>query len=183
MEKAMAAHSSTLAWKIPWTEEPGRLQSMGSLRVGHDWATSLWLFTFMHWRRKWQPTQMFLPGESHGQRSLVGYIPWGYKGLDLTEQLKDIHSKFIWFGNVLLLMESSHGQKSRYFGKLGRREQGDGAWWAAGGVGSSKPTHSPPQQREKGRISFCNYSLGLTSDLMHSGVQDISWWISDIKLP
>ena len=35
-EKAMAPHSSTLAWKIPWTEEPGRLQSMGSLRVGHD---------------------------------------------------------------------------------------------------------------------------------------------------
>ena len=44
MEKAMATHSSTLAWKIPWMEEPGRLQSMGSLRVGHDWATSLWLF-------------------------------------------------------------------------------------------------------------------------------------------
>ena len=41
MEKTMAPHSSTLAWKIPWTEEPGRLQSMGSLRVGHDWATSL----------------------------------------------------------------------------------------------------------------------------------------------
>ena len=36
MEKAMAPHSSTLAWKIPWTEEPGRLQSMGSLGVGHD---------------------------------------------------------------------------------------------------------------------------------------------------
>ena len=45
-EKAMAPHSSTLAWKIPWTEEPGRLQSMGSLRVGHDWATSLSLFLF-----------------------------------------------------------------------------------------------------------------------------------------
>ena len=44
--KAMAPHSSTLAWKIPWMEEPGRLQSMGSLRVGHDWATSLSLFTF-----------------------------------------------------------------------------------------------------------------------------------------
>ena len=42
MEKAMATHSSTLAWKIPWTEEPGGLQSMGSLRVGHDWATSLY---------------------------------------------------------------------------------------------------------------------------------------------
>ena len=46
-------HSSTLAWKILWTKEPGRLQSMGSLRVGYDWATSLSLFTFMHWRRKW----------------------------------------------------------------------------------------------------------------------------------
>ena len=64
LEKAMAPHSSTLAWKISWTEEPGRLQSMGSLRVRHDWATSLSLFTFMHWRRKWQPTPVFLPGES-----------------------------------------------------------------------------------------------------------------------
>ena len=62
----MAPHSSTLAWKIPWMEEPGRLQSMGSLGVVHDWATSLSLFTFMHWRRKWQPTPVFLPGESQG---------------------------------------------------------------------------------------------------------------------
>ena len=57
MEKAMATHSSTLAWKIPWMEEPGRLQSMGLWRVGHNWANSLSLFTFMHWRRKWQPLQ------------------------------------------------------------------------------------------------------------------------------
>ena len=48
-------------------EEPGGLQSMGSLRVGHDWVTSLSLFTFMHWRRKWQPTPVFLPGESQGR--------------------------------------------------------------------------------------------------------------------
>ena len=46
LEKEMAAHSSTLAWKIPWTEEPGRLHSMGLQRVGHDLATSLSLFTF-----------------------------------------------------------------------------------------------------------------------------------------
>ena len=46
-EKAMAPHSSTLAWKIPWAEEPGGLQSVGSQRVGHDWVTSLSLFTFM----------------------------------------------------------------------------------------------------------------------------------------
>ena len=62
----MATHSSTLAWKTPWTEEPGGLQSMGLRRVGHDWATSFSLFTFMHWRRKWQPTPVFLPGESQG---------------------------------------------------------------------------------------------------------------------
>jgi len=55
----MATHSSTLAWKIPWMEEPGRLQSMGLLRVRHNWATSLSLFTFTHWRRKWQPTPVF----------------------------------------------------------------------------------------------------------------------------
>ena len=85
MEKAMAPHSSTLAWKIPWMEEPGRLQSMGSLGVRHDWATSLWLFTLMHWRRKWQPTPVFLPGESHGQRSLVGCRLWGCTESDTTE--------------------------------------------------------------------------------------------------
>ena len=73
----MAPHSSTLAWKIPWMEEPGRLQSMGLLGVGHDWATSLSLFTFMHWKRKWQPTPVFLPGESQGQRSLVGCPVYG----------------------------------------------------------------------------------------------------------
>ena len=75
-EKATATHSSTLAWKIPWTEEPGRLQFMGLLRVRHDWVTSLSLFTFMHWRRKWQPTPVFLPGESQGQRSLVVCRLW-----------------------------------------------------------------------------------------------------------
>ena len=85
MEKAMASHSSTLAWKIPWSEEPGRLQSMGSLRVGHGWATSLSLFTFIHWRRKWQPTPVFLPGESQGQGSLVGCRLWGRTESDTTE--------------------------------------------------------------------------------------------------
>ena len=84
-EKAMAPHSSTLAWKLPWTEEPGRLQSMGLLRVGHDWVTSLSLFTFMHWRRTWQPTPVFLPGESQGWGSLVGCRLWGRAESDMTE--------------------------------------------------------------------------------------------------
>ena len=85
LEKAMTPHSSTLAWKIPWTEEPGGLQSMESLRVGHDWATSLSLFTFMRWRRKWQPTPVFLPGGSQGQGSLMGCYLWGRTESDTTE--------------------------------------------------------------------------------------------------
>ena len=56
-EKAMAPYSSTLAWKVPWMEEPGRLQSMGSIGVGQDWATSLSLFTFMYWRGNGNPLQ------------------------------------------------------------------------------------------------------------------------------
>ena len=85
MEKAMAPHSSTLAWNIPWMEEPGRLQSLGLQRVRYDWVTSLWLFTFMHWRRKWQPTPVFLPGESQGRGSLVGCRLWGHTESDTTE--------------------------------------------------------------------------------------------------
>ena len=81
----MAPHSSTLAWKIPWTEEPGGLKSMGSLGVGHDWTTSLSLFTFMYWRRKWQPTPVFLPGESQGRGGLVGCRLWGCTESDTTE--------------------------------------------------------------------------------------------------
>ena len=66
-------------------EELGRLQSMGSLRVWHYWETSLSLFTFMHWRRKWQPTPVFLPGESQGWGSLVGCHLWGRTELDTIE--------------------------------------------------------------------------------------------------
>ena len=86
-EKAMATHSSTLAKQIPWTEEPGGLQSMGSWRVGHHWATSLSLFTFMHWRRQWQPTPVFLLGESQGRGSLAGCRLWGLTESDTLKQL------------------------------------------------------------------------------------------------
>ena len=79
----MAPHSSNLAWKIPWREEPGRLQFM--LKVRHDWVTSLSLFTFMRWRRKWQPTPVFLPGESQGMGSLVGCRLWGHTESETTE--------------------------------------------------------------------------------------------------
>ena len=100
LEKAMAPHSSTLAWKIPRTEEPGRLQSMGLRRVVHDHATSFPLFTFMHWRRKWQPTPVFLPGESQGWGSLVGCRLWGYTELDTTEATQ--HQQLLGFLSLAL---------------------------------------------------------------------------------
>ena len=124
-------HSRVLAWRIPGTTEPGGLPSMGSHRVGHDWSDlagalfcikhfplvmSLWVCSFslltgglpwwLRWwsirlqcrrprfdpwvgktpcKREWQPTPVFLPGEFHGQRSRVGYSPWGRKELDTTE--------------------------------------------------------------------------------------------------
>ena len=87
LEKAIATPSSSLAGRIPRMEEPGRLQSIESLSVGHDWAFSLSLFTFMHWRRKWQPTPVFLPGEFQGQGSLVDCCLWGRTELDTTSNL------------------------------------------------------------------------------------------------
>ena len=84
-DEAMAPHSSTLAQKILWMEKSGGLQSMGSLRVGHNWTTSLSHFTFLHWRRKWQPTPVFLPGESQGWQSLMGCRLWGRTESDTTE--------------------------------------------------------------------------------------------------
>ena len=97
-EKAMAPYSSTLAWKIPWREEPGELQSMGSQGVGHDWATSLSLFTFMHWRRKWQTIPVFLHGESQGLQSLVGCCPWGHTESDMTEATRQQQQQQLTFG-------------------------------------------------------------------------------------
>ena len=95
----MATHSSTLSWKIPWMEEPGGLQSMGSLRVRHDWATSLSLFTFMHWRRKWQPTPVFLPRESQGRGSLVAAIYGVTQSWTRLKQLSSSSSLFGWIHN------------------------------------------------------------------------------------
>ena len=97
VEKVMATHSSTLAWKILWIEEPGRLQSMGSQRDRHGWVTSLSLFTFMHWWGKWQPTPVFLPGESQWWQSLVGCRLWGRRESDTTEERLSSSSSFASF--------------------------------------------------------------------------------------
>ena len=120
-EKAMAPYSSTLAWNIPWMEEPGRLQSMGSLRVGHDWATSLSLFTIMHRRRKWQPTPVLLPEISHGLRSLIGYSPLDREESDMTERLH--------FHLSLSCIGEGNGNPLQCSCLENPRD--GGAWWAA----------------------------------------------------
>ena len=104
LEEEMATHSSVLAWRIPRTQAPGRLQSMGSQRVRHDWATithsedsagaslvaQQWRICLqcrrhmrccfdpwvgkIPWRSAWQSTPAFLPGESHGQREEPGVL-------------------------------------------------------------------------------------------------------------
>ena len=118
-EKAMAPHSSTLAWKIPWMEDPGRLQSMGSLRVGHEWATSLSLSTFIHWRRKWQTTSVFLPGESQGQGSLVGCRLWGRTESDTTEATYHQQQHDVQYGLIIysLYYTVVHSLNKRHFNR------------------------------------------------------------------
>ena len=74
----MSTHSSILACEIPWTEEPGGLQPMGSQRVGYELGTN---------GMEWLPTPVFLPEEFHEQRSLAGYSPWGPDESNMTKQL------------------------------------------------------------------------------------------------
>ena len=116
----MAPHSSTLAGKIPWTEEPGRLHSMGSLRVGHDWATSLWLFTFMHWTRKWQPTPTLawkIPWtEELGGLQSVGSQRVGHDWATSLSLFTFLHWRRKWQPTPVFLPGESQGQR---------------AWWAA----------------------------------------------------
>ena len=81
-EKAMAPHSRALAWKIPWTAGGAWWAAVHGVTQSQ---TQLSDFTFTHWRRKWQPTPVFLPGESRGRGSLVGCRLWGCTESDTTE--------------------------------------------------------------------------------------------------
>ena len=113
-EKAMAPPSSTLAWKILWTEEPGRLQAMESLRVRHELGTSLSLFTFLHWRRKWQPTPVFLPGEFQGQGSLVSCCLWDHTESDVTEVTQQQQQQHRWIQRLSYCSKSDRERRISY---------------------------------------------------------------------
>ena len=112
----MATHSSVPAWRIPGTVEDRK-----STRLNSSHSSTLALFTFMPWRKTWQPTPVFLPGKSHGQRSLVGYSPWGRKELDTTEQL---HFHF-----SLSCIGEGNGNPLQCSCLENPRDSG--AWWAA----------------------------------------------------
>ena len=105
----------------PMDRGASRLQSMGSLIVRHVWATSLSLFTFMHWRRKWHPIPVLLPGKSHGRRSLVGCSLWGCTESDTTERL---HFHF-----SLSCIGEGNGNPLQCSCLDNPRDRG--AWWAA----------------------------------------------------
>ena len=103
VEKAMAPHSSALAWKILWTEEPSRLQSMGSQRVGYDWATSLSLFTFMHWRRKCQPTQCSCLENPRDGGAWWAAVHWVAQSQTRLKRLSSSSSRIVWMHHVLFI--------------------------------------------------------------------------------
>ena len=126
LEKGMATHSSFLAWEFYGQRNLGGLQPMGSQRVRHDWVTDTFTLLFhkskegLHrlsgkkfacqcrgcefdpwvrkipWRRKWQPTPVFLPGKFYGQRRLAGYSPRGRKESDTTKWLTLFIFNFIY---------------------------------------------------------------------------------------
>ena len=83
-EKAMAPHSSTLAWRLPWTEEPGRLQSMGLLRVGH-YFTFTFTFHFYALEKEMATHSSVLAWRIPGMGNLMGCHLWGLTESDTTE--------------------------------------------------------------------------------------------------
>ena len=110
-EKAMATHSSTLAWKIPWTEEPGRLQSMGSLRVRQDWATSLSLFTFhFHALEKEMATHSSV-------------LAWRIPGMGEPGGLPSMGSHRVGHDWSDLAAAAAGSERFYFFGQTGRRRQ------------------------------------------------------------
>ena len=89
LEEEMAIHSTVLAWRIPWTEEPGGLLSMGSHRVRHDWSdlAAAAAARCVSGEGKGYPLQYSCLENPHGHRSLAGFSPWGRKELDTIEWL------------------------------------------------------------------------------------------------
>ena len=110
---------STLAQKIPWTEETGRLHAVHGVAKSQTRLSDFtFTFPFMHWRRKWQPTPVFLPGESRGRGSLVGCHLWSRTELDTTEATQQQQQQQLWLNlfNLRCLLEIQLGLKKENLG-------------------------------------------------------------------
>ena len=183
LKEGMAIHSSILAWRIPRTEEPGGLQSMDSQRVRHDWATkhrtliyleasqvAQWQVTHLPmqetwvlslgqkipWRRKWQPTPVFLPGESHGQRRLAGYSPWHWKSQQTW-----------WLNNKLIYLPTGPPGKSHEGGIL--KPNSNKANWSL----------SPLEILESTQQSHLSYPTWVAAS---TPICIIHWWRAALEL-
>ena len=137
-------------------EKPGRLQSMGSLELDTTEWLSLSLFSFIHWRRQWQPTPVFLPGESQGRGSLVGCYLWGRTESDTTEATCSSSSSIkesFWGGSVvknLLANARDEGDVALTPG-LGRSSRG----------GNANPLHYSCLENPMNRGAWLAQSMGL----------------------
>ena len=158
----MAPHSSTLAWKIPQMEKPGRLQSMGSLRVGLDWVTSLSLFIFMHWRRKWASVLAWrIPGMGEpGGRLSMGLHRHDWSKLAAAAAAQQIDGLPRWLSSKETACHARDAGDTGSIPELGRSSGGGhgnllqysylenpmdrGAWWATvrevAGLNTTKET-------------------------------------------
>ena len=151
----MAIHSSTIAWKIPWTEEPGRLQSMGSQRVGHDWVTSqTMLAKLLGFPGGADGKASACNGKSHGWRSLIGYSPWGRKELERTERL---HFHFQTMVEVMKIMVTSFKRSHACTAILSAPNPAGGQHWPT-------PPLETPGHSQASLVSFlwshCSFLLG-----------------------
>ena len=135
----------------------GGLQSMGSWRVGHDWVTSLSLFTFMHRRRKWQPTPVFLPGESQGRGARWAAISGVAQSRTRLKWLSSSNSSSCW--ESLL----THIQRCTWVSRQGNELQEDwlegSSWKIPSHLGAKKTSVIFCENSEKNHLeNFQNHS-------------------------
>ena len=118
LDKKMAPHSSILAWKIPWTEQPGRLQSMGSRRVGHDWATSLYTYTHLQ-NFKVSKTQIYTIPKDECVSIFSSSIDWGQRGAGGGHSFKiTVYSKILLILHFLFLSPNKFRRLSVFSSKI-----------------------------------------------------------------
>ena len=164
----MAPHSSTLAW---------------SLGVGHDWETSLSLFIFIHWRRKWQPTPAFLPGESQGWANLVGCHLWGRTRLKWLSSISswgtpDFLSTYLEINSLSMVTDGNETFVGEFIGRTDAETETSILWpphaksWL---IGKDSDAGRDWGQEEKGTTGWDGW-MALPTQWTWVWVNSGSWW-------